>query len=68
MVPKQRKGGSFGGSGHGESKLKSVRRGGRPGAGRAKKADSAWPCAVVVLAGCAVLAIVGGSLVAAVTA
>lgn len=67
MVPKQRKGGSFGGSGHGESKFKSVRRGGRPGSGRAKKADSAWPCAVVVLAGGAVLAVAAGAVTAVVS-
>lgn len=63
-IPKQRKGGQTGGSGHGESKFKSVRRGGRPGAGR----KSSTPCVVVVLAGFAVLAVVGGAAVAVVQA
>ena len=35
-IPKQRGGGKTGGSGHGASKFKSIQRGGRPSAGRAK--------------------------------
>lgn len=46
-IPKQRGSGGFGGSGHGESKFKSVRRGGRPSSGRAKSSG----CAVLLIAG-----------------
>lgn len=64
-IPKPRKGGQTGGSGHAGSKFTSVRRGGRPGAARGK---SASPCLPVLLAGFAVLAVVGGAVAAVVQA
>lgn len=64
-IPKPRKGGSFGGSGHAESKFKSVRRGGRPGASRPKKSGGSL-CLVFCLAGCASVALAAGALVAVV--
>lgn len=54
-IPKQRGSGSFGGSGHGESKFRSVRRGGRPGAGRAKSSG----CALFLVVGVGVATAVG---------
>lgn len=49
-IPKQRGSGGFGGGGHGDSKFKSVRRGGRPSAGRAKSSG----CVLVILTGGAI--------------
>lgn len=54
-IPKQRRGGSFGGSGHGESKFTSIGRGGRPSAGRAKGKG----CALFLLVGFGVATAIG---------
>lgn len=51
-IPKQRGGGGFGGSGHGESKFLSVRRGGRPSAGRKSSG-----CALFLIVGMGAVAI-----------